>query len=68
MRDDAKSGRPDDLQVCSWCGRRPAPVTEERSPVCGRCVRLLMDAGLTHEEIFGPPGARPAGGETGEKK
>lgn len=45
---------PEEGPVCSWCGRRLIYREAERgsAPVCGKCLVLLRDAGLSDEEIF----------------
>jgi hypothetical protein len=44
--------------ACTWCGMALRPeVYERRRGVCERCARLLLAAGLSDEEIFGPPAA-----------
>jgi hypothetical protein len=55
MAEDSGSDRPDVILVCVWCGRGvPTPeVRRGKQPVCSKCVRLLLDANLSDEEIFG---------------
>jgi hypothetical protein len=55
MEIDSRPGQPDEEPRCSWCnaGLRKDEVESKRQPVCERCVRMLLDAGLSDEEIFG---------------
>jgi hypothetical protein len=55
MEDDSRPGEAEEGQRCSWCGvkLREDEVREGVRQVCRRCVRRLMDAGLSDEEIFG---------------
>ena len=40
--------------LCRWCDRALTPYEARVSGrVCQRCVRMLRDAGITEEEIFG---------------
>jgi uncharacterized OB-fold protein len=41
-----------DGEVCSWCGTVFHPTAQQPRPVCPRCYRLLISAGLKDEEIF----------------
>jgi hypothetical protein len=36
--------------ACQWCGRA---LTQGDRRVCQRCLRMLRDAGIPEEEIFG---------------
>ena len=55
MADDPGSHGPDVILVCVWCGGGvpSSEVRRGRQPVCSKCVRLLLDASLSDEEIFG---------------
>ena len=55
MADEPDSGGPDGMLVCVWCGGGvpSSEVRRGRQPVCSKCVRLLLDANLSDEEIFG---------------
>jgi hypothetical protein len=55
MIDDSGPGKTEEGLRCTWCG---APLQGQemgnaKRPVCLKCVRLLTDAGLTDDEIFG---------------
>ena len=51
---DADSDTLRSAPVCSWCGRPLAPhECERRGHVCDRCARLLREASLSDEEIYG---------------
>lgn len=60
MEDDSRPGQSEEGPRCSWCGAllRGDEADNNGQPVCRRCVRLLMEAGVTDEEIFGDIGAR----------
>ena len=55
MADDPGSHGPDVILVCVWCGGGilSSEVRQGKQPVCSKCVRLLLDANLSDEEIFG---------------
>lgn len=55
MKDDSRPGKSGEAPLCSWCGAqlRNDEADNTRQPLCRRCVRLLMSAGLSDEEIFG---------------
>ena len=55
MADEPGSVGPDEILVCVWCGGGvpTSEVRRGRQPVCSKCVRLLLDANLSDEEIFG---------------
>ena len=55
MADDLGSDGPDEILVCVWCGSGvlSTEVRRGKQPVCSKCVRLLLDANLSDEEIFG---------------
>jgi hypothetical protein len=42
--------------TCRWCGHLLTPEdAATHRHVCPNCARLLTDAGLPDEEIYGPP-------------
>jgi hypothetical protein len=49
-------------EVCYWCGTAFQPEVRRRRPVCPRCYRLLIGAGIKDEEIFGESEAAEEGG------
>jgi hypothetical protein len=55
MNDDKGPGKTEEGLCCTWCGNplRGQVTGKAQKPVCPKCVRLLTDAGLTDEEIFG---------------
>jgi hypothetical protein len=55
MDDDSVPGAVEECVRCSWCGDplRGYETGNTERPVCQKCVRLLTDAGLTDDEIFG---------------
>jgi hypothetical protein len=55
MPKDSRSDGPEEVLVCVWCGAGVLPyeVQQGKHPVCAKCVRLLLDAGLSDEEIYG---------------
>jgi hypothetical protein len=54
MQEDSSPGQSGAGLRCSWCGAqfRNDETDNNGQPVCRRCVRLLMDAGLADEAIF----------------
>lgn len=60
--DDADSDRSDSGLLCSWCGKSFSPESTDQAEVfvCPQCVRLLIGAGFSHEEIYRPrPSKKP---------
>ena len=54
MEVDADSDALRSAPVCSWCGHSLTSHECERpGRVCDRCARLLRDAGLSDDEIYG---------------
>ncbi len=43
----------EDAQLCAWCGIPLGSANLVRQSVCVRCYKLLMNANLSDEEIFG---------------
>jgi hypothetical protein len=52
-------------EVCYWCGTTFQAEVWRRRPVCPRCYRLLVGAGVSDREIFGP---EEPGEEEGEDR
>ncbi|PYS80181.1 MAG: hypothetical protein DMF66_00230 [Acidobacteria bacterium] len=55
MEEDSRPGTAEEGPRCMWCGMllRDEEARRARRPVCDKCVRLLMSAGVSDEEIFG---------------
>ena len=66
MTEASSAKKGSDGEVCYWCGTTFQPEVRQRRPVCPRCYRLLVGAGVTDEEIFGEAERGAAGG--GEKE
>ncbi len=61
MGEDKSPGGAGEGRRCLWCN---APLSDgearrARRPVCDRCVRLLMGAEVSDEEIFAAPHGDP---------
>jgi protein-arginine kinase activator protein McsA len=67
MTEASSAKKGSDGEVCYWCGTTFQPEVRRRRPVCPRCYRLLVGAGVTDEEIFGreESGKEEAGEEGG---
>ena len=68
MADEPGSVGLDEIQVCVWCGSGvlSSEVRRGKQPVCSKCVRLLLDANLSDEEIFG--GKKTPGDDDGSSE
>jgi protein-arginine kinase activator protein McsA len=63
MTESSSEKRRSDEEVCYWCGTTFQPEVWRRRPVCPRCYRLLVGAGVRDEEIFGEGESGEEGGE-----
>ena len=52
MAQDSVAQKADDRYLCSWCGIELRPESGIGDSVCTRCYRLLINAGISEEEIF----------------
>lgn len=41
------------VELCSWCGIPLGSANHVRQSVCVRCYKLLINANLSDDEIFG---------------
>jgi hypothetical protein len=62
MDEDSSPGTAREGRRCLWCNALLSDdeARHARRPVCDKCVRLLMGAEVSDEEIFG---ARPGDSE-----
>jgi hypothetical protein len=66
MSDESPPADFEGEKICSWCGARFRQEWPQGRPVCPRCHRLLADAGIRDEEIFGEVKSREAEDRGGE--
>ena len=61
MDEDSRPGTAEEGQRCLWCSALLSDdeARRARRPVCDKCVRLLMGAEVSDEEIFGAPPGDP---------
>ena len=62
MTEPSSAKKGNDGEVCYWCGTTFQPEVRQRRPVCPRCYRLLVGAGVKDEEIFGEEKSSEEGG------
>ena len=59
--DEGSSPAAEERRRCLWCNASLSDdeARHARRPVCDKCVRLLMGAEVTDEEIFGARAGDP---------
>jgi hypothetical protein len=62
MNEDFSTKDREGEKICSWCGTPFGQEWPQSRPVCQRCLRLLTDAGIKDEEIFGEDRPGKGGG------